>query len=212
MPFDSTICNSPVMDLIRRTKQMPARLAVFPGTYNPPTQAHLALAEAALQATEEVLFVLPRTFPHKPYSGASMEQRLDLLLQATSEQPLFSIGTSEGGLFIDIARECREHYPAGTELLFLCGRDAAERVVTWDYGDPQALPLMLNEFRLLVARRGSEYEPPPDVAERVVPLILELDWDEVSATTVRDRIAAGADWQHLVPSSIVAKVQAIYGR
>jgi nicotinate-nucleotide adenylyltransferase len=200
------------MDLIRRAKQMPARLAVFPGTYNPPTRAHLALAEAAFQAADEVLFVLPRAFPHKRYSGAGMEQRLDLLLQATSEQPSFSIGASEGGLFIDIARECREHYAAGTELLFLCGRDAAERFVTWDYGDPRALALMLKEFRLLVARRGSEYEPPPEVADRIVPLTLEPSWDEVSATTVRDRIAAGADWQHLVPSSIVKKVQAIYGR
>jgi len=200
------------MDLIRRTKQLPARLAVFPGSYNPPTRAHLALAAAAFQAADEVLFVLPRAFPHKRYSGAGMEQRLELLLQATSDQPLFSVAASEGGLFIDIAHECLEHYPAGTELLFLCGQDAAERFVTWDYGDPQALERMLTEFRLLVARRGAEFKPPAGFEHRVVPLTLEPDWDDVSATTVRDRIASGADWQHLVPEPIVEQVKTIYGR
>jgi hypothetical protein len=41
----------------------------------------------------------------------------------------------------------------------MCGRDAAERIVGWDYGDGPPIQDQLNEFRLLVASREGEYSP-----------------------------------------------------
>lgn len=201
-----------IMDLILRVDVLPARLAVFPGTFNPPTRAHLALAEAALREVDEVLFVLPRAFPHKEYEGASFSERLRLLSGALASHRRFSLAASEGGLFIDIARECRAHYPGSTDLLFLCGRDAAERIVNWDYGDPDALRRMLDEFGLLVARRQGDYDPPPDLRSRIHPLTVGPDWDEVSATAVRQRIAVGEPWHDLVPDTILGLVEEIYCR
>ena len=67
------------MKCFRRWEGKPCRLGVFPGSFNPITVAHLALAEAALNVVDEVVFVLPRQFPHKTYSGASFEQRKELL-------------------------------------------------------------------------------------------------------------------------------------
>src|ERR1039458_5080843 len=61
------------MEFLRRSKDRPYRLGVLPGTFNPVTVAHLALAEAALTIVDEVVFVLPRQFPHKTYSGAAFE-------------------------------------------------------------------------------------------------------------------------------------------
>lgn len=201
-----------IMDLICRADILPARLAVFPGTFNPPTRAHLALAEAALREVDEVLFVLPRSFPHKPYEGASFPERIRLLTEALASHRRFSLAASEGGLFIDIARECLAHYPGGTDLLFLCGRDAAERVVNWDYGDADALRRMLDEFGLLVARRRGDYNPPPELRPRIHFLTVGSDWDEVSASAVRQRIAAGEPWRHLVPDKISGLVEEIYSR
>src|ERR1039458_7945743 len=66
------------------------RLGVLPGTFNPVTVAHLALAEAALTIVDEVVFVLPRQFPHKTYSGAAFEQRAELLEMALEGEPRFS--------------------------------------------------------------------------------------------------------------------------
>lgn len=122
------------MELIRKASAATRRLAVFPGTFNPPTKAHLALAEAALREVDEVLFVLPRRLPHKEYAKPGFDDRLHMLIEAVGENSRFSVGVSEGGLFIEIARECRVQYPPATALWFLCGRDAAERIVTWDYG------------------------------------------------------------------------------
>jgi nicotinate-nucleotide adenylyltransferase len=172
----------------------------------------MALADAALAVCDEVLFVLPRTLPHKEYDRAGPEDRLEMLLAATASGPRFSVGVSEGGLFIEIARECREIYPDQTRLYFLCGRDAAERIINWDYGHPEAVPRMLDEFELLVARRGGLYVPPEALRERIHPLPVGTEWEECSATEVRNRIAAGEPWQHLVPREVVELAARIYAR
>ena len=72
-----------------------------------------------------------------------------------------SAGVADGGLFVEIAREAREQYP-GADIYLLCGRDAAERILTWDYGDPDFARKMLQEFKLLVAPRVGSYEPPAE--------------------------------------------------
>lgn len=199
------------LDFHRRASVRPARLGILPGTFNPPTVAHLALARAALAVTDEVLFVLPRVFPHKPYEGADFAARVRMLEAALAEEPRWSIGSTGGGLFIDIARDCREAYGPGTRLSFLCGRDAAERIVGWDYGEPGAIREMLGVFDLLVACRGGEYAPPPDLAGRVEALVV-TGHDGVSASEVRRRAAVGEPWEALVPPAIVPLVYEIYGR
>jgi nicotinate (nicotinamide) nucleotide adenylyltransferase len=197
-----------VIEFVRRADEIPRRLGILSGTFNPPTLAHLALARAALAHVDEVLFVLPREFPHKTYEGASFSQRLEMLQQAAVEAR-FSIASTDGGLFIDIARECRQVY-GNAAFSFLCGRDAAERIVNWDYGDPAAFAAMLDEFDLRVAERRSTYEPPAHLAARIHPLPMESDYDELSATDVRERIARGEPWEHLVPKAIIPLVRRIY--
>ena len=110
-----------------------ARLGVLPGTFNPPTRAHLALADAALAHCDEVLFVLPRALPHKDYSGVGFQERLKLLGGVVAEHPRYAAAASDGGLFVEIAKECRSVYGREVEMAFLCGRDAAERIVGWKY-------------------------------------------------------------------------------
>ncbi|HWQ53799.1 MAG TPA: hypothetical protein VN442_08940 [Bryobacteraceae bacterium] len=198
------------LEFHRRACVRPGRLGILPGTFNPPTVAHLALARAALTVTDEVLFVLPRVFPHKRYEGADFAARVRMLEAALAGEPRCSIGSTGGGLFIDIARDCREVYGLETRLSFLCGRDAAERIVNWDYGKPGAIREMLEVFDLLVACRGGPYEPPPDVAGCVETLVLTGGHDGISATEVRRRAAAGEPWEALVPPAIVPLVREIY--
>jgi nicotinate-nucleotide adenylyltransferase len=192
----------------RRAPGTPSRVAVFPGSFNPPTVAHLALAEAALTLTDEVVFVLPETFPHKDYSGVDFNGRLDLLLGVT-QQPRYSVASTAGGLFIDMARDLRPHY-GNADLHFLCGRDAAERIVGWDYGEPDTLDRMFRDFGLLVAARDGHYQPPAAYAGSIVPLQLQRDFSEVSATQVRRLVASGGDWRSLIPDSIWGRVPALY--
>jgi nicotinate-nucleotide adenylyltransferase len=197
------------MEFFRRAAGRPNRLAVFPGTFNPVTVAHMSLAEAALTVADEVLFVLPRSFPHKPYSGASFAQRVELLCLAAGSRVDFSIAASEGGLFVEIAEECRRAY-GDIQLSFLCGRDAAERIATWDYGDAGAFRAMLGRFDLLVAARSGPYHPEENLRAFFTSLQVPPHLDHVSASEIRARIARGGNWEELVPPAVQQRVREIY--
>ena len=198
------------MQFLQRAIHQPHRLGVLPGTFNPVTVAHLALAEAALAVVDEVVFVLPRQFPHKTYSGAAFAQRVELLDIALAGHPRFSAAVSEGGLFVEIAAECRESYGSDVRLTFLCGRDAAERIANWDYGRTGAFSEMLAGVDFLVAARGGEYCPPQNLSGSFAPLQLNGAFDHVSASQVRARISSGQAWEHLVPPAVRRRVGEIY--
>jgi nicotinate-nucleotide adenylyltransferase len=172
--------------------------------------AHLALARAALARVDEVVFVLPRSFPHKQYTGAGLDARAEMLLAVTAGCASVSAACTDGGLFVEIARECRVEYEGSVRVSMLCGRDAAERIVHWDYGVPGAIDKMLEEFGLLVAARSGEYAPPPGLAHAIAHLELDGEFDDVSASEVRRRIAAGDDWEHLVPAAVRDQVRRLY--
>lgn len=187
------------------------KLGVLPGSFHPITRAHMALAEAALSQVDQVLFVMPREQPHKSYQGVGLAERIAMVRRAVEGGDRYAVGLSDGGLFIDIARELRPHYGYSCDLWFLCGRDAAERIVEWDYGAEGRFAEQLSEFGLLVAgRNGREYFPPEEYEERIRPLSVGEQWTDLSATEIRRRIQSGVEWAHLVPQQVVAEVQRLY--
>ena len=157
-----------------------------------------------------MLFVLPRRFPHKEYEKVGFDERVRLIEKIVENEPRFSVGVSEGGLFIEIAGEARALYGPETQLVFICGRDAAQRIVSWDYGEPDAFEKMLGQFEMLVAPRRGPYEAPERFRSRIRPLWVSPDYDEVSATEVRRRIQARQPWEPLVPPEIVEDVRRLY--
>jgi nicotinate-nucleotide adenylyltransferase len=199
------------MEFFRRYPKKSCRLGILAGTFNPVTVAHVALAEAGLGAVDEVVFVLPRQFPHKTYGGANFVERVELLCGAVDGEPRFSVAACERGLFVEIAGECRAAYGADVRLSFLCGRDAAERIASWDYASPGAFDQMLKQFDLLVAVRSGEYCPPEGILRSFGRLELNGAFDHVSASEVRTRISNGEPWEHLVPVAVRGRVGEIYG-
>jgi len=178
------------------------RLGILPSAFNPVTIAHLELARQAMRqySLDEVLFLLPRVFPHKAYAGPSFEQRLEMLLAAFAAEPQFSVGSTDQGLFIDIVREAQAIYHPQTEFFLICGRDAAERAVNWDYGAGPAFAEQLKEFQMLVAPRGGSWSAPQEYAARIRQIDLPRELQLCSSSGVRDAIAAGRDWEHFVPT------------
>lgn len=198
------------MQFLSRTPRPINRLGILPGTFNPLTQAHIALAEAALAELDEVVLALPQAFPHKNYSGADFMQRATMLRAAIATETHVSAASTQGGLFVEIAQECRAVFGETVELVFVCGRDAAERIVSWDYGDPRAIERMLESFRMLVASRDGSYEPPAHLSRHIRVLTVSTDLSGISASEVRRRIREGLAWEHLVPPAIVPMVREIY--
>jgi nicotinate (nicotinamide) nucleotide adenylyltransferase len=186
----------------------PRSVAILAGAFNPPTTAHVALATTALDVVDEVVLAIPRSFPHKQFDGATLDQRIAMLQRIASAYPNLSAAVADGGLFVEIAREARGYYP-GADIHLLCGRDAAERIITWDYGDAGFVERMLDEFRLLVAPRQGEYVP-PEPLRHAVRTLATGNYDECSATRFRDAIKRGEDWRPLVPKDIADLVEEIY--
>ena len=197
------------MEFYRQNFGRPRKVGILAGSFNPPTVAHVELAQAASQCVDLIVCVVPRLFPHKEYSGATLEQRVDMLDAAGLAVP-HSIASTSQGLFIDIARECRDYYGAEVKLLFICGRDAAERILHWDYGRAGVVGEMLREFELLVAPRGGHFAPPAEYRHRIHALNVRSGHEEVSSTEVRERIARGKPWEDLVPEKIRERVREIY--
>lgn len=185
------------------------RLGIYPGAFNPVTTAHLAVARAAgdQHRLNQVVFLLPQVFPHKEYGDAPFEERLALLEAAIEKDPTLAVASSEGGLFIEIAREFRAECGEGVEIFLLCGRDAAERIVNWGYGEGPAFARQLEEFQMLVASREGEYRPPPEFSTRILAIRMPRTYSEISSSAVRAAIRAGGAWENLVPEAVARRIR-----
>jgi len=196
------------MEFVVRAGGVAGRLGVLAGSFHPVTRAHMALAEAALAHVDEVLLVMPREFPHKKYEEVGLAERLEIVEAALKGRSGLSLAVSEGGLFLEIARECRAAYEELEEIWFVCGRDAAERISGWDYEGETGFERQLEEFGLLVADRQGSFE---DLGKGVRRLGVEGDWDQLSATEVRRRIRGGEPWLELVPERTGELIERYYG-
>ncbi len=192
------------------------RLGILSAAFNPITRAHLALAHSAHQHYQlhEVLFLLPITQPHKAIHDAPIEARLRMMALAVQGNPAYSIGLCTHGLFIDICRAAEAAYPPQTRWWFITGRDAAERILTWPYPDPEkALSELFAKAELLVADREGAFVLPdmPVVRQHALQvhnLPLPAEYSHVSATQIRTRLAKGEDVSTLVPPPVLTYIQA----
>ena len=186
----------------------PRRVAVLPGTYNPPTIAHLALAERAVAMADEVLLLLPEILPHKDFSGVSFAARLEMLTRAV-EHPRMTVASSPGGLFLEIAEEAAERYQ-GAEIALVCGRDAAQRILAWPYEDDGVLERLFAMAQLWVYARDGAFVDQSVHAHAIRAFDFEEELQCISSTEVRRKIALGDAWRALVPSHIHDDVERLY--
>lgn len=189
----------------------PARLGVFGGSFDPIHIGHLFIAEEAAAAVrlERVLF-LPTGPAHHLRAGAlgaTAEHRAAMVRLAVEGNPLFEISLvelerSDPAFTVDTLGELHTRRPAA-DLYFIVGSDALGELPRWR--DPEGI---LRLAHIVAVERGGR--PPVDLSEleRVMPAaagrvtLLEAPGLEVSATSIRARIAAGRSIRYLVPDSV----------
>ena len=146
--------------------------AAYPGTFDPPTVAHLAIAEATLAtgAVEGVDLVVNRSPLGKP-SALALDVRVAMLEAVAASRPWLDVVVTDHQLLADIAD--------GYDVLVL-GADKWAQVVDdrW-YPSPAARDAAVARLpRLAVARRG-DLELPAGC------LVLDVDLPGVSSTAAR---------------------------
>jgi nicotinic acid mononucleotide adenylyltransferase len=190
----------------------PARgVALLPGSFNPPTAAHLLLAERARsEGLDRVMFLLSVRTVGKRAFGLIPEDRM-LALQAMGGDA-FSVGACSHGLYADQAEAASAAFD-GAEICFLVGSDKVLQIFErrW-YGDRDtALERLFTRACLLVAPRSDQSERLRAVlgapenrrfADRVSILRLHPAVGDLSSTRVRGLLHAGADPAGLVPSAV----------
>ena len=191
------------------------RLGVLGSAYNPITRAHLLLARYSKEQCklQEVILVLPKILPNKPLVGTSIEQRLEMMRLGTTALPYIALGVCTHGLFLDICTALQEIYAQESEIFFITGRDAAERILSWPYDDPAgALAEMFTAFQLLIFQRQGKPELVKNplikkYADRIHTLEMKGNLDHVSSTIVRQRVHAGQPIEDLVPEKVAAFIK-----
>jgi nicotinate-nucleotide adenylyltransferase len=182
---------------------MTRRIGLFGGSFDPPHNAHLALAHCALDELklDEVRWIPAGAPWQKTRVMTPAAQREAMVALAISDEPRFVLDRCEiereGPTYtIDTVHALQSRYPA-SEWFLLIGQDQYAGLPTWR-GWQELLGLVL----LAVANRpGSVPAVHPDVIrsrQRTVPLPM-LD---ISATQIRRRVADGKPIDHLVPPGV----------
>jgi nicotinic acid mononucleotide adenylyltransferase len=162
------------------------RVGAYPGTFNPPTVAHLAIAEAARRqgGLDRIELVLSRFPLGKDPAVPSFEHRLQVLNAVAASRPWLAVTVTDKRLIADVA--------AGYDAVIM-GSDKWIQVCdpAWYGGSPQVRDAALARLPQvwLVERPG--YESVPLGPDRGRLLIVDQDHAEVSSSQVR---AGRRDW------------------
>lgn len=158
------------------------RIGVYPGSFNPPTVAHLAVAEAARRQCrlDRVDLVVSRDALGKdPRRLVRVEDRVALLRAVAQRLPWLGVRVTDDRLLADIAR--------GADVL-ICGADKWAQVLdpAWYGGSAAARDVAVASLPEVAVAPRPPAPVPEIVAGRVGVLEVHPDHHGVSATLVRE--------------------------
>ncbi len=197
-------------------------LGVLAGSFNPLTNAHLALAEAACQelALEAMLFAVSKvTVDKEEVRVAAPEDRLLLLDLCIQGQPSYGIVIVNRGLYADQAQALRRALPSVEELFFVVGLDKARQIFDPHYyvDLDQALHRLFSLSLLAVAPRGHRglrdlealLERPENrpYRERVRPLAMPPHYRHLASSEIRELVQRGFPLSGRLPAEVVAFIE-----
>lgn len=109
----------PRLLLISKSKETAERqgkgLGVFPSSFNPITKGHVAILQRAaeIKAFKEILLVLDIHAMDKEILGATLVDRLLMVHGLFKDNPHFSVGVSNQGLFFNQGGGIKGDVPGG---------------------------------------------------------------------------------------------------
>lgn len=198
-------------------------VAILAGSFDPLTNAHLALARAAREVggCDAVYLALSRqTVDKEARVRPTDTDRALLLRQVAMREPGLGVVLFNRGLYAEQAVAARAAFPKA-ELRFIVGFDKARQIFDPRYYADRdaALRQLFSHVSLLVAPRADA--TPEALAElldrrenapfrgRVSALPFDPAWATDSATVVREAARAGAPFAALVSPETVAFIAAL---
>ncbi|MFW6174329.1 MAG: nicotinate-nucleotide adenylyltransferase [Chloroflexota bacterium] len=189
------------------------KIGILGGTFDPPHNAHLAIARAAREhlGLDLVLFV-PAATPWIKAGEREItpeEHRVEMTRLAVSDCPGFELSLVDvrrGGnsYSVDTITDLRCEYGPSAELFLLLGFDAVQEMDRWHRADELPAMCAIVAIGRPGARRPSELPEGHPGREAV---LMEGPMLNVSATEVRRRVAEGQPVDSLLPAAVEAYIR-----
>ncbi|MDX1569416.1 MAG: nicotinate-nucleotide adenylyltransferase [Xanthomonadales bacterium] len=195
-------------------------LPIFGGTFDPVHNGHLQCALEVAEWLEEPVALLPSHRPaHRNQPGATADQRLEMLSEAVRDCPLLTVDDRElrrpGPTYtVDTLSEWRGEAPEAA-FCFIVGQDAFAGLHTWhrwrDLRDlthfivitrPGPRPELHDELRRWLTRATARDLAALAATQAGQVIFRAVTPLEISASAIRERIAAGGDPGFLVPTAV----------
>jgi nicotinate-nucleotide adenylyltransferase len=172
-------------------------IGILGGTFDPPHNGHVALADAALRelGIDELVVMLVARPAHRG-CAENADTREDLARAAFADLPRAKIVRDENPYTVEAVRDGRFG-----EAVFIVGADEGEAFPRWK--DPDEI---LRWVKLAVGTRSGY--PPPDLeryGDRVIPFSLASP--PIASSEVRARIQRGEPIEGLVPSDVARLIR-----
>lgn len=195
-------------------------LAIFGGTFDPVHLGHLSVAWEAAELLDAEVRLMPASVPpHRGAPMASAAQRVAILREALKGQARLTLDTREldrsgPSYTIDTLRELRAEQ-GERPLVLLVGADAFAHLASWHrwrelfavahvgvLSRPGVSATLPDELEDEVA--GRRVVDTADVRGAPAGKVIELAVTplEISATRIRELLAAGRDPRYLLPAGL----------
>lgn len=202
---------------------------IYGGTFDPIHHGHLRLALEVSDAlaVDRVHLVPCHIPPHRGDTGATSAQRLELIRLAIAGEERLRVDDRElqragASYTADTLRQLRQELGAEAPLVMVVGTDSFAGFDRWQ--DWQQIPELAHI--VVVRRPGAELPENSGAAhllagrraagaaslrESPAGRVLELDPPllDISATGIRERIAASRSPRYLMPDAVWQRVQAL---
>ena len=187
------------------------RIGIFGGAFDPPHNAHVALAQAALaqlQLAELRIFPTGQAW-HKARALSAADHRLAMARLAFADLPGTVVDARElrrtgPSYTLDTLRELHDEQP-DAQLVLILGADQGRALPTWNgWRDIVSLAIISIAHRASPTGAAGRFDPEtlPGLPAGGRFEALEFAPIELSATEIRARAAQGLDIARLVPPAV----------
>ena len=192
------------------------RIGLLGGSFDPPHNAHLAVAQAVLHARklDRVDLLVTGRPPHKDGKSNKAEVGHRLAMARIAADVLDEIGvedcetTREGRSYtVDTLRELTSHNPEN-KYTFIIGGDMLADLPNWkEPAEIMKLAQVVPVFRPghtaeVFDRLGDEW------ADQLKANVVEMALIDISSTKIREAVAAGESISQWVPPAVEAYIRA----
>jgi nicotinate-nucleotide adenylyltransferase len=179
------------------------RVGILGGTFDPPHNAHLMMAQAALQRIplDEILFMPAPAPPLKdPGRLTPYAERVEMVELAVRGQPGLRLSRLEefrtGPSFtVELLRRYREQYV--NEPFLIVGADSVQELPSWR----EPVEILALATIVVFARTGYSLRIP--VEDEAAVIVFESPVIDISSTEIRSAIRAGRPVRSFLPEAVL---------